>query len=359
MKAMIRMSIVLNFLLISTISLPRHHKNIPSFLYTNFCKKSELVLIREWEVRRSYLALVKDSKGNNYIIKQAKSELPAADMFAVRDLIGAYIAEELGIPANRVRIIPAGVEVVGKKFANRPATMHTCIEGEHCDIDIMKKFIKQLKQLKNYYERVKEFSLRQEFAKAVSNDHKGLTLHVIKSMALHESFARIVALDCYLGVSDRGRGNMLYNAKQNMFYFIDFDISYSKDLCFWAARQLTKIMKESLKSLNTRDYRALVIYGKTLQNIVKKYTPEYVNALLEHVCEEAKIKYSPENKGKMDFIRSMSRQSYNSAREVLKILDKLFSHSRVRRQRGSGQTIGRNIFAGALLAVQMHELAKR
>ncbi len=334
-----------------------HHKNFPSLLYTDFCKKSELVLVKEWQVRRSYLALVQDSKGNKYIIKQAKSELPAADMFAVRDLIGAYIAEELGIPANRVRIIPADVDVVGKKFADRPATMHTCVEGEHCDIDVMKKFIKQLKR--RFADRVKLFCLRQEFAKAVSDDHKGLTLHVIKSMALHESFARIVALDCYLGISDRGRGNMLYNAKKNMFYFIDFDISYSKNLCFWAARQLTKIMKYSLKSLNEQDYRALVIYGKTLQTIVKKYTPEYVNAFFEHMYEEAKIKYSPENKAKMDFIRSMARQSYDSACEVLRILDKLFSHSRARHRHGSDKAIGHNIFAGALLAVQLHELAKR
>ncbi|HXW86536.1 MAG TPA: hypothetical protein VEK38_04310, partial [Candidatus Bathyarchaeia archaeon] len=155
-------------------------RHIPSLLYTDFCTASELTLVKEWQVRRSYIAIVRDKKGNEYIVKQAKEKLAAADMFAIRDAMGAWMAEELDIPANRVRIIPAGVAVPGKMYVDRPATIHRLIKnGIHYDIRMPKYMRTFMQRLQKTVKRIRQFSLRQEYGRA-PRDQRGLTLRIIK-----------------------------------------------------------------------------------------------------------------------------------------------------------------------------------
>src|SRR5271156_737132 len=103
---------------------------LPSFLYTDFCAIEDLSIVKEYEVPRSYIAIVHDKTGKKYIIKQNKRGGIKVDLLCVREILGAYIAEIFGIPSNKVRLIPANVDAPGKRIRHHAATMHEFIEGK-------------------------------------------------------------------------------------------------------------------------------------------------------------------------------------------------------------------------------------
>ncbi|HXW86537.1 MAG TPA: hypothetical protein VEK38_04315 [Candidatus Bathyarchaeia archaeon] len=287
-----------------------------SFLYTDFCQADELSVMREYEVSRSYIAIVKDTRGNKYIIKQhKKKDVPKVDVLCVREMFGACMAEMLGIPANKVRLIPAGESVRGKPLRHRAATIHEFIEGNIHYVE--RTLIK--KQGKN------KFSLRQLYSRAPTEADYGLTLLVILSMACHRDFPRIVALDTFLGISDRKARNMIYDEKKDIFYFIDFDNGCMRDLCYWAAVRIKEIIKKQGSGLGKKEYVALAVYYETLKQIVDMFPPEKVDRIFQELFEDLHMREHDDAAYYVGLCKKRMRTSYESAKKLLVVLKELFA----------------------------------
>jgi len=276
-----------------------------SLTYTDF-NAHDLVLVKEWEVKRSYIAIVKDARGKKYIIKQSKKDDVKGEMFCVREVAGAYLAKILGIPANEVLLIPAGVSVVGKKNKNRAATMHTFVEGIHWGV---KKF-----------EGSRFFSLRQRLSRAPSDAEKGLTLIVIKSMALHATLPLIVALDSFLGISGRNKRNLIYDESHDAFYVIDFDTGCTNNLCVWAIERLTEIMKSQDKVLEKQDIEGLILYKKMLEKIIHTISPAFVHTLLYDALVQAHIRDAGEAKKCVARYEDALTHSYGCIKKLIDVV---------------------------------------
>jgi hypothetical protein len=278
-----------------------------SLLYTDF-NAHDLVLIKEWEVKRSYIALVKDSTGKKYIIKQSKEGQAKGEIFCIREVVAAYMAEILGVPANVVRLIPAGVAVVGKKYPDRVATMHVFVEGIHWS------------KVRRKFEGAPFFTLKQRYSRAASEAERGLTLVVLKSMALHATLPLIVALDSFIGLSGRNSRNLLYQEDNDAFYAIDFDTGFARDLCVWASMRLREIFENNRDVLEKKDFQALVLYKKTLEKIVHLLTPEVVRELFSTALNASRIADSREAKKLVERYIQTTDESYASANTLIDLL---------------------------------------
>ncbi len=278
-----------------------------SLLYTDF-NAHDIELIKAWEVKRSYIALVKDSTGKKYIIKQSKEDQTKGEMFCIREVVAAYMAEILEVPANIVRLIPAGVAVVGKKYTDRVATMHVFIEGIHWS------------RVKRKFEGAPFFSLRQRYSRAASEAERGLTLVVLKSMALHATLPLIVAVDSFIGLSGRNNKNLLYQEDNDTFYAIDFDTGFARDLCVWASARLREIFKNHRDVLEKKDFQALILYKKMLEKIVHSFPPSIVRELFFTALTTSRIADHAEAKKLISRYANNITDSYASAKKLIEIL---------------------------------------
>jgi hypothetical protein len=286
---------------------------LPSFLYTDFCAIEDLSVIKEYEVPRSYIAIVHDKMGKKYIIKQHKRDDAKIDLLCVREILGAYIAEFFGIPSNKVRLIPANVNAPGKRVKGHAATMHEFIEG---------KFYYMVRK----FEKIKKsFSLRQLYSRAPSEKEYGLTELVIESMALHRDFPRIVALDTFLGICDRKTRNMIYDEAKDLFYFIDFDNACVRDMCYWAIVRLKEIIEDGCKNIGRKEFEALVLYKRTLQKIVREFPPEQTDFLMSSLFKKSKAQETAETIFYLKKYQHNLHVSYVSAEKLIDVLREVFA----------------------------------
>ncbi len=306
-------SININFLLAICMSGILGAHELPSFLYTDFCTIEDLSVIKEYEVPRSYIAIVHDKTGKKYIIKQNKQGGIKVDLLCVREILGAYIAEFFGIPANKVRLIPANVEAPGKRIRDHAATMHEFIEGKF--YYLVKKF-----------EKVKKgFSLRQLYSRAPSEKEYGLTELVIESMTLHRDFPRIVALDTFLGICDRKTRNMIYDEAKDLFYFIDFDNACLRDMCYWAIVRLKEIIKDGCENIGKKEFEALALYKRMFQKIVHEFSPEQTDFLMSTLFKKSEAIEGEKGKFYIKKYQHNLHVSYISAKKLIDVLRELFA----------------------------------
>ena len=76
-----------------------------------------------------HISILEDSKGDKFIVRQDLRKPLYWHLSAVRNKVGALVAESVDIPANRVEIIPAHCEFPGKKEKRFPASLHTYVPG--------------------------------------------------------------------------------------------------------------------------------------------------------------------------------------------------------------------------------------
>ena len=187
--------------------------------------------------RKGYITYIMDGAKNFFLIKQAKVHDPSHRLgppMVIREMLGAYIAELHDIPANRVRIIPAGHIILGKMHVHTPATLHTLVPGRPLNklSGIYKPFIQQPK---------KKFSRKQW----------GLTYRVIHDMSLHPSdLPLIVALDTFIGNGARRHGSFFYDKESDKFWAIDLESSFQTNLCKLACNCIRTISYKCIKRNN-------------------------------------------------------------------------------------------------------------
>lgn len=223
----------------------------------SFPALQKIKLVKRIHAKRSYVVVLKDDQDVLYILKQNLSDDLRAQFSAVRDMLGAYVAEVLDVSMSRVRLIPAEEPFLGKLLADMPTTLHTVVPGK----------------LVIFFQNspLKKGSIKQ-YAKILgksgifTEDDLGMTKKVIKNMSCHPMLCEIVAVDTYVGNADRSRNNLFYDQKTNMFYGIDMDNSCGRNLCALAYRNLLKMNK---KNFSKKELKGLKIYQKILVKLLK------------------------------------------------------------------------------------------
>ncbi len=158
------------------------------------------------------VVFLKDSKQQTFVFKMYKNT-----ECAIHEAFGSFVGSSVGIPINKVKIIPARMPFMGKdpnlKYA---ATLHTFVPGTEIDK------VEQMPYALDIYGGLKDRANLQ-------------------SLAHNDDLCDIVALDIFLNNFDRHGGNYLFDQKTNHYYAIDMDH------IFYAARQLPN-------TADTREY---------------------------------------------------------------------------------------------------------
>lgn len=288
------------------------------------CKK--ILVYKFLESKRScYVFFIKDGEDNHYIIKQKKRDSLVSQFRVVFEMLSAYIAETLEIPAHRVRILPMGTFFPGKFVAEKTATIHTLAPGcqvsqlqdrPYCDIDI-----------------------KQYNYPLVSKHKMGLNRKVIADMALHSDLPLIVALDTFIGNRDRNLNNYFYDRNSDRFYAINMDeICDTCDGGKFVSRLACSRVESMLKNheiFNRDEIKGLQCYQATLKKLVDNFPPRIMYTLIDQFALQAGFKkkyYIPEIVNMVNQTKMKIEKTYYDAQMLINLISQLIESKKNNRR---------------------------
>ncbi len=272
--------------------------------------------------KKSYITYIMDGAKNVFLVKQGKHHSSFSHkrlLMVVREMLNAYIAELHDIPANRVRIIPAGYAIPGKLYVETPATLHTLVPG------------KPLNKLSG----INKPFIQQPWEEKFSREQWGLTYRVIHDMSLHPSdLPLIVALDTFIGNAARRHDNFFYDKESDKFWAIDLESSFDKNLCKPAYNCIHTLLKDKVK-LTSQELNGLIIYRDTLKKLIKHHPPDELYKKMDEFMLQAGIKpgsllFDDEVVAKLLFYKKTISENYKSAQELVLLLDELIAFHRTK-----------------------------
>ncbi len=272
-------------------------------------RKQDISLVNTIETKNCFVSYV-SINGTIYLIKQKKDY--KKQLAVVRDALSAHVARTLRGIAHQIEIIGAQQEFSGKIKQFWPATLHTLAKGETVR-----------KQSKCRYNALR---LRQFWAQAQSFQEKGLTKAIIEYMTWHPQLPEIVALDLFIGNSDRHCGNLCYDPVTDRFCAIDMDDTFDKDLCKLACKKLSYMIKVEKVVFNKDEINALKHMRDTLKFLVSKHRPNELIQRLRFFARQAGFSiggllYNPRIEKKLSSYEVMIIKSYKSTYELIALLD--------------------------------------
>lgn len=249
--------------------------------------------------------------GKNYIVKQKKR--PEKQLSVVRDALAAYIAEGFNI-AHLVDIVSYKKRLAGKIHSDWPAIILTIAPG-----DTVRR------QRDTVYNKLR---LRQWWANAPADQEKGLTKDIITYMTWHKQLPLIVALDLFIGNSDRHCGNLCYEPETDSFCAIDMDDTFNKDLCALACENLLLMIQKDKVSFSKKEKIALNNVRKCLRYFVIHHKPQELIKKLHIFASQAgfvpgaKI-YNKDVQKKLSMYEQMIVKTHTSACELIVLLGEI------------------------------------
>lgn len=268
-------------------------------------------LLRTLEMRFCYISFIR-SDGQEYLIKQKKSNCFRKIVSVVRDSITAEVAESFGDIAHQVDIIPAGVVFPGKPRKDWPATIHTIAPG------------KMIKAQNSAYNRMD-----------IKQADVGFRRDMLTWMAKHPVLIIILALDTFLCNHDRHRGNLFYDSKTDSFCAIDMDSAYKYNLCALACKNFKSMLRDKNLRLSNKEIRVLVTYKEHLEFLIARYNPEGMIERYNYFVEKAGFVpgselYTQKIALELERNRRMIMESYQDVQRLIPILEKLIKRSKKR-----------------------------
>lgn len=222
-----------------------------------------------FETDDCWISIIEDSEGKRSIVKQIKEPSADEQFLLVIDAVACSIAETLKIPVNQVTLISPEVSYPGKKFPDRPASLHTLAPGISAEDKLPWT----------------EFTLHQKFKTnswkwgPLTDEETGLKPAVIHHTSLHPDLAALAALDTYTGNADRSNPNIFYDEKTNSFCGIDMAAAFNSLLAKAACFQIDRIMNGEIV-LNNNEIFALNRYRLVLNALIQNYPSEVTCELL-------------------------------------------------------------------------------
>ncbi len=273
----------------------------------------DFILIKSQSLKNSYISYVQSQNGKIFIVKQKRHRSVHSRLCIVRDTLSAYIAEKVRIPTNRVCIIPPRVYFLGKKFMDEPASLHTYAPGF------------TLREQPSVYD---DLYVQQRWKSRWSYEQKGLTVEVIRNMARHPALPLIVALDTFIGNSDRHDGNLCYDPKTDRFCGIDMDDTFNKNLCKVARDHVRAMLDDVNLIFSFQEVAGLRQYMLTLEKLIDKFTPDKLQKKLDYFVKRVGLTSSrmfnnKSVKHKLSEYKIIMVESYEDAKKLIRLLDKL------------------------------------
>jgi hypothetical protein len=283
------------------------------FSKIHYTGKEKIFLVSTIEGKNCFVSYV-TINGYTYLLKQKKDG--KKQLAVVRDALAAYIAKALKI-AHQVDIVASKKEFSGKIKRWWPATLHTIVPGET---------VRKQKDI-----RYNALRLRQLWAQAQTYGEKGLTRAIITYMTWHKQLPVIVALDLFIGNSDRHCGNLFYDPVTDKFWAIDMDDTFNKDLCLLAYKKLKLMMQDDEFVFTQEEIAALICMKKTLQFLVDYHNPKDIIEKLYVFAKQAGFSkgmdlYDEKVGKKLSFYEKMIIQTHESARQLIVLLDKIIKN---------------------------------
>lgn len=276
-------------------------------------ENAQVELRETLEMRFCYISFVYIN-GQEYIIKQKKSNCVRKIGGVVRDTITAYVAENFAKAhyntddfkiAHQVRIIPAGKEFPGKLRIDWPATIHTIAPG------------KMIKAQEGAYRRMN-----------IKQADVGFRRDMLSWMIKHPVLIMIIALDTFVCNHDRHRGNLFYDAKNNSFCAIDMDSAFRHNLCALGCKNFMQMLQDKNLRLSSKEIKALMTYKKYLDFLITRFHPEDILAQYNEFAQQAgfvsgSVLYTQRLALELENNRRVIRESYIDVQRLVIIVDKL------------------------------------
>lgn len=273
-----------------------------------------------FETDDCWISIIENAEGKQNIVKQIKEPSADEQFLLVIDAVACSIAETMKLPVNQVTLIYPDVLFEGKKFQDRPASLHTLAPGisaeeklPWADFDIHQKLRKK-------------DSWKWEKWGSLSDGETGLSPTVIHHMSLHPALAALVALDTYTGNADRSRPNIFYDEKTNSFCGIDMAAAFNSPLAKAACFQIDRVIKKEI-CLSQGEMFALNRYRLTLQTLIQNFPSEVICELLDQYGKHAgfypgSTLYTQDVQDRIAYHKKMIRQNYQDS---LYLINKLNS----------------------------------
>jgi hypothetical protein len=159
----------------------------------------------------SYICFLKKTDGQRVLLKQIREEDFEEQLQIIMDVLGSEIAETVGVPCCRAQLVNPSELTKIKPLPQYPAALLTLAPGIMCS-------------------KSPQWQTLTLQLKTSTDEPKGLYPEVIDCISSFPELAKIVALDIYLGNTDRIPSN-LFHSESRGFTAIDLGESFKADLC--------------------------------------------------------------------------------------------------------------------------------
>lgn len=276
---------------------------------------NKMTILKHKDNRKCHFTFLMNASNDLFIIKQITKLNPTKQLKAVRESLGAYIAESNNLRANQVRIVPAGFAIPGKDI-QRPATLHTVVPGDSAS------------KLSNAF--------KLDIKQPIKENPKQI-YHIIHSMSLHSDLPAIVAFDTFIGNRDRKRSNFFYDKTSDTFWMIDMEQSFKNNLCKLACTAIHMFLNNQSFNFTATHINGLIIYRDTLKNLIKNHPPHTLHKKLDEFLFQAGIKpgyslFNNEVIAEIQQYKDTISKSYTSAQQLVTLLDKLINRYKINKR---------------------------
>lgn len=298
------------------------------FSKVQYTGKEEVTVVNRMETKHCFISYVMIN-GKTYLLKQKKDY--KKQLSVVRDALSAYIAQTLKGIAHEISIIEAKKDFSGKVKLSWPATLHTLAPGETVR-----------KQRDSKYNALRS---RQLWAQAPSFAEQGLTKMIIEHITWHKQLPEIVALDLFIGNSDRHCGNLCYDPATDRFCAIDMDDTFNKDLCLLACKKLKSMIEDDHIKFTPKELHALSCISKTLRILVRAHTPYDMIQKLHFFAVKAGfgpggLMCNDKARERLLYFEQMIRESHVSAQKLIALLEHIIKNQTFNKLHNNGEKNG-------------------
>ena len=147
-------------------------------------------------------------------------------------------------------------------------------------------------------------------------------------MSRHSDLPCIVALDTFIGNSDRHDGNLCYDSETDMFCGIDMDDTFNKNLCKVACDHVQAMLDDVNLIFSFQEVAGFRQYMLTLEKLIDKFTPDKLQKKLDYFVKRVGLTSSrmfnnKSVKHKLSEYKIIMVESYEDAKKLIRLLDKL------------------------------------
>lgn len=279
-----------------------------NLLRNSYDKKKIQVLERiRGKDKKSICSFIMDGENNLFLVKQTTYNQPSGALLAVRDMLGADIAQRSDISANHVRLIPSNTPFPGKVRNDIAATVHLLVPG----LSLSKK---------------SELYIQQPLKSYIPKKLWGISLSVIRSMAVHPDLAQITALDTFIGNAARRNSSCFYDEETDRFYAIDLESGFKNPLADLACTFFKKLIADKKLILTGQEIEGLKIYRDTLAKLISQNPAKEQHNKLDYFIKIADIDTKKSDvRILVALYKSTIQDNYKKSQELVNLVSRLIN----------------------------------